>query len=75
MLLFYVLPTGVYPYTVMASHEAYELTELPTQAEFYSDLTQEPCTDADYVHALNVWNHFGCETMGDYTKIYLLSGI
>ena len=75
MLLFYAHPTGVYPYTAMSSHEAYEMTELPTQAEFYSDLTQEACTDVDYAHAVNVWRHFGCETMRDYSKIYLFSGI
>ena len=59
----------------MSSHEAYEMSELPTQAEFYNDLSQEACTDSDYAHAVNVWRHFGCETMGEYTKIYLFSGI
>ena len=62
---------GIYPYDYMDSFARFEETELPPQGAFFSKLSGDPCTDADYAHAVAVWNAFGCETLGDYHDIYL----
>ena len=48
---------------------------LPPKEEFYSKLNDEDITDADYEHALNVWNTFNCKTIRDYHDIYLKSDV
>ena len=62
---------GIYPYDYMDSFARFEKTELPTQSAFFSKLSGDSCSNADYAHAVAVWNAFGCETLGDYDGIYL----
>ena len=62
---------GVYPYDYMDSFNRFEELELSPQTDFFSKLSGDSCTDADYSHAGNVWESFGRETMGDYHDIYL----
>ena len=40
-------------------------TDLPTQAQFYDDLNDEPLSDEDYAHVTNVWNEFDLQNLGD----------
>ena len=42
-----------------------------SQDKFYSGLSQEGITDDDYLHAQQVWDTFGCTTLGDYHDTYL----
>ncbi|VVC42986.1 Ribonuclease H-like domain, partial [Cinara cedri] len=44
---------------------------LPEKKQFYSTLTEENIKDAEYIHAKNVWSHFNCRTLGEYSDLYL----
>ena len=66
---------GVYPYEYVSSIERFSETQLPTKSEFYSRLNDEDISDADYQHALNVWNTFQCQTIRDYRDLYLKSDV
>jgi len=46
-------------------------TRLPRKRDFYSTLTETGVTDSDFEHAKEVWDHFECETLGDYSDLYL----
>jgi hypothetical protein len=61
---------GVYPYEYMDSWERFRETSLPSKESFYSKLTDEGISDADYIHAQKVWETFGCVSMGDYSDLY-----
>ena len=65
-----LLRKGVYPYEYMDSWERFADTRLPPKASFYSKLTGEHISDKDYAHAQNVWEVFGCQSMGDYCDLY-----
>ena len=58
---------GVYPYDYMDSFDRFEESESPLQADFFSELSGDSCTDADYSHAINVREDFGCETTMTFT--------
>ena len=62
---------GVYPYSYVDGHDKFEITELPPQAVFHNDLLNEPCSDAEYAHAQNVWKLTKCKNFGDYHNLYL----
>ena len=47
---------GVYPYDYVSSIEAFTETQLSPKSELYCGLNDEDISDADYQHALNVWN-------------------
>lgn len=65
---------GVFPYEYLDDwsklHES-----LPPQIAFYNQLTKTLCSDADYNHALLVWQTFKCKNMLDYLKIYLKTDV
>jgi len=62
---------GVYPYEYTDSWDKLCVTSLPDKFQFYSALTETHVSDEDYNHALWVWNHFGCTTLGAYGDLYL----
>lgn len=64
---------GYYPYSYMDSFEKFDEETLPTKEAFFNDLTQEGITDEAYAHAQQVWKKMGCETMGDYHDVYLIT--
>ena len=70
-----MLRKGVYPYDYMDQWERFNDTRLPPIEDFYSKLTETPCEDDDYNHAIQVWNRFNCNTMGDYHDLYLKSDV
>ena len=49
--------------------------QLLPKEEFYSILTDEGISDAQYRHAQKVWNTFDMRTMGEYHDLYLKSDI
>ncbi|KAL4091521.1 hypothetical protein QTP88_026196 [Uroleucon formosanum] len=62
---------GVYPYEYTDSWDKLSGTSLPDKFQFYSALTETHVSDKDYDHAIRVWNHFGCATLGAYSDLYL----
>ena len=70
-----LLRKGVYPYDYVDSPTKLNDTELPRKEEFYSKLNDEGISDEDYKHAVEVWNEFDCETLGDYHDVYLASDV
>ncbi|KAF0683340.1 DNA pol B 2 domain-containing protein, partial [Aphis craccivora] len=62
---------GVYPYEFTDSWDKLEETILPRKEDFYSTLTEEHIDDEEYEHAVTVWNHFKCKTLGEYSDLYL----
>lgn len=53
----------------MTSNESLKLTSLPSQQQFYSTLTDSNVSDDDYHHAQDVWDHFQCLNMRDYSNL------
>ena len=61
----------MYPYDYMDNVDRFGETELPPQEAFHNKLSGDSCADAEYAHAVNIWEAFNCETMGDYHETYL----
>ena len=53
-----MLQKGVYPYEYKDSWERSDETLLPDKKEFYSNLTMENITDADYKNTKRIWEDF-----------------
>jgi len=66
---------GVYPYEYMNSYERFDEIKLPPKEAFYSQLSWEHISDADYQHGQQVWSAFRCQTLGDYHDIYLRTDV
>jgi len=66
---------GTFPYSWLTSADKLEEVELPTRESFYNILSESECTPKDHQHAQEVWRHFGCGDMGDYTFLYLATDI
>ena len=70
-----MIKKGVYPYDYIDSYEKLFESQLPTQENFYSKLSNEKCNDEDYLTAKLVWRRFKCKNMLDYHNIYLASDV
>ena len=70
-----LLRKGVYPYDYVCDTEVCTQTALPSKEQFYSQLSQQHISDANYAHAQHVWQTFGCNTLGDYHDLYLKSDV
>ena len=66
-LLELVKQKGVYPYEHIDSFDE----KLPDRYDLFSSLKDERINEADYLHAINIWNTFKMNTMGDYQDLYL----
>ena len=62
---------GIYPYDYTDSWERMKDTRLPRKRDFYSTLTETGVAESDFEHAKVVWDHFGCNTLGEYSDLYL----
>jgi len=62
---------GVYPYEYTDSWSKLDETRLPRKRDFYSTLTETGIKETEYEHAKEVWDHFGCSTLGEYSDLYL----
>ena len=69
-LLELVKQKGVYPYEYMDSFKKFSGGKLPDRCKFFSSLKDECISEKDYSHAINVWNMFKMNTMGDYHDLY-----
>ncbi|XP_018316022.1 uncharacterized protein [Mycetomoellerius zeteki] len=50
-------------------------TCLPPRESFYSSLTGHTVTESDYAHAVNVWQQFSVQTLGEYSDLYLKTDV
>ena len=66
---------GVFPYEYVDSVEKLRETRLPPRESFYSSLTGETVSEADYAHAINIWQTFSIETLGQYSDLYLKTDV
>lgn len=66
---------GVFPYEYIDSYEKLNERMLPSQEDFYSMLTESNVSDEDYIHAQNVWQKFGLQTLGEYSDLYLKTDV
>lgn len=62
---------GVYPYEYTDSWSKLNECRLPSKNEFYSTLTEQGISEDDYDHGNNVWIHFDCKNLGEYSDLYL----
>ena len=66
-----LLRKGVYPYEHTDSWKRFNETELPSKDKFYSILNLEDISDDDYAPAINVWNTFSINKLGEYHDLYV----
>ena len=66
-----LLRKGVYPYEYMDNWKRFNETELLSKDKFYSTLNLEDISDDDYAHAINVWNTFNINNLGEYHDLYV----
>ena len=66
---------GIYPYEYMDSFERFDENQLPEKEKFYSSLSGEGITDEEYAHAQEVWETFGCQTLGSYHDLYVATDV
>ncbi|XP_077278612.1 uncharacterized protein LOC143906406 [Temnothorax americanus] len=62
---------GVFPYEYIDCVEKLEDSCLPPRDSFYSSLTGDTVSESDYAHAVNVWQRFSIQTLGEYSDLYL----
>ena len=56
----------------MDSCKRFNETELPSKDKFYSTLNVlEDISDDDYANAINVWNNFNINNLGEYHDFYV----
>ena len=53
----------------MDNFEKFYKDNLPDKNEFFSSLTYTHISEEDYLHAINVWNVFKTNNMGDYHNL------
>ena len=68
-LLELVKQKGVSPHEYMDSFKKFFEDKLPDRCEFFSSLKDECISEKDSSHAINVWNTFKMNTMGDYHNL------
>ena len=71
--LILLLRKGFYPCEYMDDWEKFIETTLPEKEEFYSSLSMEEFTDADYMHGKRVCKDFKIKNLGEYHDWYLKS--
>ena len=57
----------------MDDWEKFNETSLPEKENFYSHLSMEDITDADYEHAKRVFKDFEIKHLGEYHDLYIQS--
>ena len=70
-----LLGKGVFPYEQLDAWENVNETALPARDAFFSHLTNEPCSEADYARATEVWQTFNCTTLQKYLELCLWTDV
>jgi len=50
-------------------------TRLSPRELFFSSLTGDTVSESDYAHAVNVWQRFSIQTLGEYSDLYLKTDV
>ncbi|KYQ46568.1 hypothetical protein ALC60_14427, partial [Trachymyrmex zeteki] len=66
---------GIFPYEYIDCANKLQDTCLPPRESFYSSLTGHTVTESDYAHAVNVWQQFSVQTLGEYSDLYLKTDV
>ena len=66
---------GIFPYQWFNSFENVDLTDLPWQEAFYSEMNQDGLTVEEYSRAREVWSAFNCHTFKDYHDFYMQTNV
>jgi hypothetical protein len=66
---------GVFPHGYMSDPSRLQDTKLPEMTSFYDPLSEKHISEQDYDHAKRVWDHFSCNSLEDYMRIYLTSDV
>ena len=70
-----MIQKGVYPYDYIDSYDRLYEDKLPSQSDFYSELSSLECSNENYEKAKLVWTTFKCKNFLDYHNIYLISDV
>ncbi|WP_219823744.1 hypothetical protein, partial [Enterobacter cloacae complex sp. 2DZ2F20B] len=62
---------GVFPYDYITEMSVLDQSYLPSRDKYFNKLYECDVSENDYVHAMNVWNVFKCNTLGEYSDLYL----
>ena len=65
----------VNPYEYLDSYEHFYELQLPLKEDFYSILSKEAISDNDYNHMQQIWEAFGCKTLGNYHDLYIRTDV
>ena len=74
-LLKLVKQKEVYPYEYMNSFKKFSEDNLLDRSKFFSSLKDVCISEKDYFKAVDVWNVFKMNTMGDYHDFYLKTDV
>ncbi|KYN09798.1 hypothetical protein ALC57_18080, partial [Trachymyrmex cornetzi] len=66
---------GVFPYEYIDCSEKLNELRLPSRESFYSSLTDSTVSESDYAHAVNVWQRFSIQKLGEYSDLYLKTDV
>ena len=66
---------GVYPYDYIDNFNRLYEKKLPSKKHFYSKLNETDIEDNQYETAKKVYNHFKCNNIMDYHKLYLKADV
>ena len=66
---------GVYLYEHMGSFKKFSEDKFPDRCKFFNSLKDKCISEKDYLQAINVWNTFKMNTMGDYHDLYLKTDV
>jgi len=66
---------GIFPYEYIDCVEKLEESCLSTRESFYSSLTDDTVSESDYAHAVNVWQRFSIQTLGEYSDLFLKTDV
>ena len=59
----------------MDSFKKFSQNRLPDRSKFCSSLKDKCISEKDYFKAVDVWNMFKMNTMGDYYDLYLKTDV
>ena len=66
---------GVYTYEYMDSFKKFSENKLPDRSTFFSVLKDKYFGEKDNLKAVDIWNMFKINTMGDYHDLYLKTDV
>lgn len=66
---------GVFPYSHVDCFAKLDEPNLPLYEQFYDRLKDENISQVDYERAKDVWKLFKCNTLGEYSDLYLKTDV